>query len=69
MRIMMKHYLATVTMTFDGYFKHIKCTKNDIYLHTSCHEHKKQFLIKLFFGYLSIWLDILWTYIIKVHLT
>ena len=24
--IMMRHYLATVTMTFNGYFKHMKCT-------------------------------------------
>ena len=36
-RIMMRHYLATVTMTFDGYFKHIKCTKKDIFTYVlSC---------------------------------
>ena len=27
----MRHYLATVTMTFDGYFKYIKCTNRDIF--------------------------------------
>ena len=30
-RIMIRQYLATVAMTFDGYFKHTKYTERDIF--------------------------------------